>query len=279
VLETAERPLMIFPEGATTRTNDKLHAMLDGVAFIARTAAKRRAKSVPGGKVVVHPVAIKYFFRGNLHTALDPVLANMEHRFTWNVKARMPLMQRIFRLGHGLLALKEVEYFGQPKCGPLHERMAALIDRLLSPLEQEWLGAAQEGGAVPRVKGLRMKILPEMVTGGLSESERQRRWKQLADIYLAQQVSCYPPDYLVQRPSVDRLFETVERFEEDLTDKVTVHGKLHVVLEVGEAIEVSTERDRKAAVDPLMAQLEIRLQSMLDALCLESPIFEEPTVA
>jgi hypothetical protein len=131
---------------------------------------------------------------------------------------------------------------------------------------------------VPRVKGLRMKIIPDMVQGQLSADERERRWRQLADIYLAQQVSCYPPDYLVKRPSVDRLFETVERFEEDLTDKVTVHGKLHVVLSVGEPIEVSPERDRKAAVDPLMAELERRLQGMLDELALESPLFEDRTM-
>ena len=29
--------LIIFPEGVVTRTNDKLNALLDGVAFIART--------------------------------------------------------------------------------------------------------------------------------------------------------------------------------------------------------------------------------------------------
>ena len=52
MLESAERPLIIFPEGAVSRTNDRLQALLDGVAFIARTAAKRRAKRVAGGKVV-----------------------------------------------------------------------------------------------------------------------------------------------------------------------------------------------------------------------------------
>ena len=50
ILETAERPLIVFPEGAVSRTNDRLHALLDGVAFIARAAAKRRAKHVEGGK-------------------------------------------------------------------------------------------------------------------------------------------------------------------------------------------------------------------------------------
>ena len=58
ILSSAERPLIIFPEGAITRTNDQLHALLEGVAFIARTAAKRRSREAAGKKVVMHPIAL-----------------------------------------------------------------------------------------------------------------------------------------------------------------------------------------------------------------------------
>lgn len=67
----------------------------------------------------------------------------------------------------------------------------------------------------------------------------------------------------------------VERFEEDITDKCRVHGKLHAVIEVDEAIEVSPDRDRKAASDPLMVAIEQRLQTMLDRLATESPVWKE----
>jgi hypothetical protein len=121
-----------------------------------------------------------------------------------------------------------------------------------------------------------MKILPAMVRGEVSQRERDRRWRQLADIYLAQQVSCYLPDYLIDKPSVDRLYETVERFEEDLTDVARAHGPLKVILHVGDAIEVSPQRDRRAEVDPLMSQIQERLQERLDKLATESPVYEEP---
>jgi hypothetical protein len=145
-----------------------------------------------------------------------------------------------------------------------------LIDRLLHPIEEEWLGAPQQGPVVPRVKALRMKITPDLIRGELDESERARRWGQLADLYLSQQVDCYPPDYLTGDPSVDRMLETVERYEEDLTDQVCVHGRLHAVLEVGEAIEVDVQRDRHALVDPLMNHIEAQLQQMLFRLSSES---------
>ncbi len=272
ILETAERPLIVFPEGAVSRTNDRLHALLDGVAFIARTAAKRRKRG-DGGRVVIHPVAIKYRFQGDLKATVDPVLSDIEHRLSWHPQRSMPVEQRINKLGRALLCLKELEYFGREQEGTVIQRIDGLIDRLLQPLEEEWLGKRQSGGVVPRVKTLRMKILPPMVAGQVDEAERQRRWKQLADMYLAQQVSCYPPDYLVQ-PSVDRLLETVERYEEDLTDKARVHGALHCVMQVGPLIEVSPDRDRQAKVDPVMTRLESDLQAMLDRLAGESPLYQ-----
>ncbi|HUE73088.1 MAG TPA: hypothetical protein VMP01_19545 [Pirellulaceae bacterium] len=148
------------------------------------------------------------------------------------------------------------------------------MDRLLGPLEQQWFGRSQTGPVVPRVRNLRAKILPEMVAGRVDAAERARRWRHLNDIYLAQQLACYPPDYLANQPSVDRVVEIVEKFEEDLFDKARVHPGRKVVLEIGEAIEVSPERDRTAPIDPLMVSIERSLQFMLDRLATESPRLE-----
>jgi hypothetical protein len=112
-----------------------------------------------------------------------------------------------------------------------------------------------------------------MVAGRLSTEERARRWQQLADIYLAQQLATYPPGYLV-RPTIDRVLEIVEKYEEDITDKARLHGDLKVVLDIGEAIEVSPEHNRHAAVDPLMLQIQQSLQAMIDKLAEESPLLE-----
>src|SRR5947209_14089312 len=57
-LTEARRPLVIFPEGMVSRSNDRLGHLMDGIAFVARTAAKHRARLDPPGKVVVHPIAL-----------------------------------------------------------------------------------------------------------------------------------------------------------------------------------------------------------------------------
>ena len=108
-----------------------------------------------------------------------------------------------------------------------------------------------------------------MVEQELPEEERQRRWRQLADCYLAQQLSLYPTDYIGPDRPVERILETVERFEEDLADVATVHGPMAVLVEVGEAIEVSAERSRDSDGDPLMQELETRLRQLISGLAAE----------
>jgi 1-acyl-sn-glycerol-3-phosphate acyltransferase len=269
LLAEAKRPLVIFPEGATSRTADRLQAMLDGVAFVARAAAKKRAKLSPPGKVVVHPVAVRYFFSGDIREAADDVLSDIEQRLTWHAQRELPLPQRILKAGSALLSLKEIEHLEQPQTGTIAERITRLTDRLLGPIETEWFTRVQTGPVVPRVRSLRAKILPDMVAGRVDAEERTRRWRQLANIYLAQQLACYPPDYLL-RPTVDRVLEMIEKLEEDLTDKARLHGHLRVVLDIGEAIEVSPERDRAAPVDPLMTKIQQSLEGMIGQLARES---------
>ena len=112
VLSQGKRPLVVFPEGTVFRTNDRLQPLLDGVAFLARTAAKRRAKH-DAGKVVIHPVAIKYLFRGNLEKSVEPVLHKLEQRLTLNRSHhQLSLLARVDRLLQAQLALHEVKVFG-----------------------------------------------------------------------------------------------------------------------------------------------------------------------
>ncbi len=261
----AERPLVIFPEGVISRHNDKLNNLMEGTALMARGAAKQRATLNPPGKVVVHPVAIRYFFGGDVRTAIEPVLRDIERRLSWKAHEHLSLEQRIAKIGGALLALKEIEYFGEAQAGPLPERLDKLIDRLLVPLEAEWLKGRREKEIVQRVKLLRIAIVPDMANGSLDEGELERRWRQLADIYLAQQLAFYPPDYLSADPTPERLLETVERFEEDLTDSVRVHAPIRAVVDIGEAIEVSPERARSADGDPLMSAIRTQLETMLAA--------------
>ena len=275
VLVEAERPLLIFPAGATSRTNDRLMALMEGPGFIARTAAKKRAKT--GQKVVVHPIAIKYLYQGDIEKTGNEVLTDLERKLTWTPDPTVPLMERIIKLGNAVLTLKELEFNVQSMPGKtLRERQNNMVDHLMFPLEKEWLGATEPmtGGIQSRVKNLRMKIFPEMSRDEIDQTEKDRRWQQLSQTYLAQQIDCYPENYIVDLPSIDRLIDTLEKFEEDLIGQCRIHGKTKVILDVGEAIEVSPKRDRGAKSDPLMAAIREQLNGSLEKLQHESRMYE-----
>jgi 1-acyl-sn-glycerol-3-phosphate acyltransferase len=266
ILAGAQRPLVIFPEGLISRSNDRLNNLMEGVALMARGAAKQRAAAQPPGRVVVHPVALRYFFEGDLEATLAPVIEEIEQRLTWQPQRQLALTERIVKIGDMLLALKEAEYLGAPQPGSFGERLQRLIDALLAPLEKEWLKGRRAETTVERVKLLRSAILPDMVAGELPEAERTRRWRQLADVYLAQQLHNYPPNYFAPAPTPERLLETVERYEEDLTDNVRVHAPVRAVVSIGTAIEVSATREKSADGDPLMLEIRRQLETMLEEL-------------
>jgi 1-acyl-sn-glycerol-3-phosphate acyltransferase len=261
ILESAERPLVIFPEGHISRTNDRLTPMLEGTALIARQAAKKRAKD--GKKVVVHPVAVRYSFHFDVGTAAARVLDEIETRLTWRPSRGLPLHERFRKVGAGLLALKELEYLGRTQEGTIADRIVSLTDAILSPLEAEWTNGNADGHVVARVKRLRSAILPDIVKGDLDETEKDRRWRQLRDAELAQQLYHYPPNYVTEGASPGRAIETAERFEEDLTGKVSVHGPVEATLTVGDAIEVGTGREARGESDPLMTAIDAQLRTML----------------
>ncbi|MSU51371.1 MAG: 1-acyl-sn-glycerol-3-phosphate acyltransferase [Opitutus sp.] len=265
ILADARFPLILFPEGFITRNNDRLLNLMDGVAFLAHSAAKQRAASPRPGKVVVHPIFIRYFFEGEPAATLTPVIQEIETRLSWQPQSHLPLRDRIVKAGHALLALKELEYLGASQSGGAVERLSRLLDHLLAPLEQEWTGGRREPDTMTRVKRLRTAILPDMIHGELAEEESARRWRQLADLYVAQQLHCYAGDYLDDAPTPERMLETVERYEEDLTDAARPHPPLHAVISVGEAIEAAPTRDRSADSDPIANEVRRQLEVMLEA--------------
>ena len=79
MLVEGSRPLILFPEGIISRSNDRLRRLMDGPAFIARSAAKLRAKANKPGKVFIVPVALHYHFGGDLRKAAQACL----HRHQW----------------------------------------------------------------------------------------------------------------------------------------------------------------------------------------------------
>ncbi|HVU36823.1 MAG TPA: 1-acyl-sn-glycerol-3-phosphate acyltransferase [Opitutales bacterium] len=264
LIARARRPVVIFPEGYLARTNDRLSPLMDGPSLIARAAAKKRAQANPPGQVVVHPVALRYQLLAPLEPAVTGVLAELEARFQLPDGAARPLRERVDQIGAAMLARYETEHLGAPQAGPLPPRRTHLVNFLLRPLEDEWIGCRHDDDPVQfRVRQLRVAIVPGLTQGGLDEAERRRRWRQLTNIYLAQMLDNYPADYLAGEPSPERLLETIERYQEDSTDVLRPFGPLKATITIGEPIVVHPVRENRGGEEPLLQEVRTQLAAML----------------
>ncbi|MCA9058778.1 MAG: 1-acyl-sn-glycerol-3-phosphate acyltransferase, partial [Planctomycetaceae bacterium] len=269
IVSEAERPLVIFPEGAISRSNDRLLPFMDGISFIARMAAKKRAKQNPNQQVVVIPVAVRYRLLRDLEASVNPILERLELRTFWKTQQHRSLRERISLLAQALLAAREIECLGQPQSGRLTERVRQLIEFVLRPQEREWLGAARSGDVVTRVKDLRVAMIARLLKDDPDAAERERIWRQLTDSYYVQCLSLYPADYLAQganqgRVTDERIVETVHRLEEDLTDTTTTNPEWRAEFRIGEPMPVAAEQRRGRDGDSLMTDLRERMLELLE---------------
>lgn len=280
MLVEAKRPLVIFAEGTVSQANERLKALLDGVSFIARSAAKKLERrsgeenAEPQRKAFIVPIAIRYLFKGDIEQTAGAILSEIETRLSWRPQDELSLVERIHKVGLALLSLKEMEYLGRAQDGDYPDRLQRLIDHLMNPLEDQWLGGKREASMIGRIKELRKAILSEMIGNTLDSEEMDRRWRQLKDIDLAQQLSLYPTKYVSSKPTADRILETVERFIEHLSGDESPHPPMTAVVQVGDPIEVTSKRDRTAPEDPVLKQLASTLTEMIELLSTECIPYE-----
>lgn len=273
ILADATRPLILFPEGTTNRTNDVLKPLLDGVTFIARAAARKRQKN-HGGRVVLHPVAIKYLCVGDISQWADNQLDRLEDRLSWGpTKHRsLTLVERLLRLSEGLLALKEIEWTGQSRTGPLPKRRDALIEDLLRQAETRNNIVPEPNQSVrDRVRAVRATAATSFFQGPGDESHLHQCEADVRAADLAQDLFSHPNCYLTPGQITEtRIVETIQRIQETIEGKADSSVPLHAVVEIDEAIPVPTEKAPRGQEDPLLTELRERLLRMLERLSSES---------
>lgn len=169
ILRTGAHPLVIFPEGDIYHLKDRVTPFRDGAAAIALAAAKKAER-----KVVAVPCAVKAIYLDDPTAEFDQLRYRLERALFWRPDSGAALPARIVRIAAGVLALKEIEYYGEPRGGTLAERVARLTESILGRLEAaHGLGVAS--GHVPeRVKELRRTVIERLEQTGLTDADRQR---------------------------------------------------------------------------------------------------------
>jgi hypothetical protein len=262
VLQSAPYPLVIFPEGEVYHVNDRVTPFRDGPAASAWMAAKKSQR-----RIVCIPCAMKYWYVQDPTPDLLALMDRLERAVYWRPRPDLMLPQRIYHLAEGLLALKEIEFFGHTSSGTLRERTGMLIEFLLSRVEAQYDIAGVAKTVPERVKAARREIirrLDEMPTGALGIEQLTNH---LDDMFLVVQAYSYPGNYVAERPSIERIAETLDKFEEDVLGvrTATIHGKRRVRVMFGEPLSVVTEGGARMSLSRMTTLLEQRVQELLDA--------------
>jgi 1-acyl-sn-glycerol-3-phosphate acyltransferase len=263
ILVDSPYPLVVFPEGDIYHTNDQVTPFREGAAAIALAAA-RRAKR----KIYCVPCALKCWYVKDPTPALLRLMDRLEQRLLWRPRPDLSLPRRVLRLADGALSLKEVEHLGHPRTGGLPQRASYLADTILRRQER-FYELEQISEQVPeRVKELRRSIIQRMEQPRTDVNDLARFQSDMEDLFFVIQLYSYPGDYLVRDQSIERIAETLDKFEEDLlrANLPGVRGTRRVAVRFGEPIPVAPERQRRDAVPLFSRALETKVQQLLDAL-------------
>lgn len=265
ILQQRPHPLVIFPEGDVYHTNDCVTPFRDGAASIALMAAKKAER-----EVWVVPVAIKRWYLQDPSPNILKTLAILEQRLYWQPKKEDPVTDRILRLAEGLLSLKELEHFQTTRPGPLPARIRSLANDLLARVETRY-GISPGTGLIPdRVKEVRRRIIQRQAETG--EDQTGSLGAQLAAdmdaMFFVTQLYSYPGDYMTGKPSIERVAETLDKLEEDVLGAPYpgVRGPKRVVVRFDRPIPLPRGRERKSDPSALTAEMQARVQRMLNDL-------------
>ena len=261
ILQEGAYPLVIFAEGEVYHVNDRVMPFQEGPAAMALTAQKRAKRPV-----MCLPCAMKFSYTKDPTDELLELMSRLEERILWRPCLQMPLAERIYRFAEGILGVKEVEYMGHTQQGDLSNRIASLAEFVLEGIEKRYAVEAGEAQIPTRVKNCRREIIK------LFQDDQQADLKpaglDLDDLFMVIQLYSYPGDYVAGKPTIERMAETLDKFEEDIfrVPTATIRGERKVIVEFGEPISVQPASDKKQSVNTLTEKLEHGVQELLDAM-------------
>lgn len=267
VLEKQPHPLVIFPEGDIYHTNDAVTPFREGAAAIALSAAKRTERMI-----VAVPCGIKFFYVDDPTEELLRTMDALEQRVLLRPAPHRPLIERVYRLAEGIVALKELDFFTTTRSGSVKDRAAALIDAILTQMETRH--SLPSRGSVPeRAKALRQALIKKIEDDSLAtvNGTLLQLQQEMEDVFFVMQLYSYPGDYLADDASLERVAETIDKFEEDILgrDLPSVRGRRRVVVRFGEPIAVGNS-GKKVSSAELTQVLQSRVQGLIEEINAEA---------
>jgi 1-acyl-sn-glycerol-3-phosphate acyltransferase len=270
VLKAGQFALNIFPEGNVYLTNDRLAPFLDGAAFIA-LKGQQALGTTP---VWIIPTALKYTHLSHPHPTIDRHLHQLATATSFPLKPATSPLEQVVSLGRHLLAIHLRSHGHKAQLDhrdpDLYPQLQQVAASLVADLESELsLSPPPSASLIDRVRRIRSTI-HQLRTGAANQPGPPTSLSQASRAILAFRILAYLSPYLLERPTIDRYAETVERLAEDHHSRpIPPFGPRRAIVHIGDPIPVPTFLDAaggrpRNAVAPLTHAMEQAVQSGID---------------
>jgi 1-acyl-sn-glycerol-3-phosphate acyltransferase len=261
ILQHKPHPLVIFPEGVIYHINTRVTPFRDGPAAIALPARKHSDRPVS-----CVPCGIRYQYVTNPTEELLELMDRLEERILWRPRRNLILRKRIYRFAEAILGLKEKEYLGHTQPGTLPERISSLAEFVLQRMEDKYAIEDRTPSLPERVKHCRRKAIQLNEDADRPEDEREAARIDLDDLFFVTQLFSYPGTFTSEKPPIEEIAETLDKFEEDVLRMPTaaIRGSRRAIITFGEPVPVVPGKVDKSRIHALTERLEQDVQALLD---------------
>jgi len=274
LLREGRRAVLVFPEGTYFKQNDRVAPLQDGVALMLRQAMRNSSRPIR-----LHAVAIKYWFLEDPMPQLRQKWSRMQRDWQLEddsgeddlVRLERILRQGVIRLlGPAALDLARPDFLSRENFDTTLRSIMAREFGVNSTTADETIPAIWQG-----IRKKRQQLIKELnQTQGDIDAEEEVQGKLLGLLHWENALSL-SMDYVREKPTTERVWETFARLEESLTDRESPFPKpVEAVVCVGEGVDMETEA-KKMGLDPqgtgFAGALRLRMQNLLDTITKQPP--------
>jgi 1-acyl-sn-glycerol-3-phosphate acyltransferase len=304
VLQNEPHPLVIFPEGDIYHTADYVTPFREGAVAIAMSAAKRAERPVeifpcgvkftyiddPTEQLLELTARLEerlYLRIGSnmplperIHRLAEAALALKElDYFGFTEKGRV--RDRIQGLIERILVRVEKRH-DLPSQGNTPERVKALRQKIIERAAKSNsenvsdpntgnpdTGNPDTGDDTSNSESASPTLSVDRASPSvLLDDSKSTFESDMTDLFFVMQLYSYRGDYLLGDPSIERIAETLDKFEEDILglDLPTVRGRRRVAMKFGDPIELPKGKQPREKIAQTTVQLQQTVQGLIDEL-------------
>lgn len=274
-LEDGRFALTLFPEGNVYLTNDRVTPFMDGAAFIALRTQQTLMKS--DTRVLAVPVSIKATHTTNARELIAQRFRPLAAQLGVEADLKSSPVEALVAVG-GTALHRNLKQRGLdvPEAESLAALVPAAAGRVLERLETKLdLTPKPKDALFDRIRAAR-RVIHEVRTDPKRAVDHAAAATWADEAMLAFRIASYPVGYAAEKPTLDRVGETVEKLEEDMLTKMPEPvADRHATVMFNEPIDLrgylADGAKLRAATRQFTSDCEASVQAGLDAINGENP--------